>query len=59
MESGSLTAPTVGAPSTPAQGVAPSRMSRLSAIWWGLGARLLLAALLVLSLWLVIIWAQQ
>lgn len=52
-------APSVGAASTPAQGVAPSRMPRLSAIWWGLRARLLLAALLVLSLWLVIAWALQ
>ncbi|MDO4231792.1 MAG: hypothetical protein Q4D19_06645 [Lautropia sp.] len=33
--------------------------SRLSAIWWGLPARLLLACALVALLWLVIGWARS
>ncbi|MDO4903974.1 MAG: hypothetical protein Q4A16_00210 [Lautropia sp.] len=32
-------------------------LPRLSAIWWGIGARLSLAALLLVLVWLVIYWA--
>ena len=31
----------------------------LSAVWWGIGARLLLAVALTALLWLVIRWALQ
>lgn len=34
-------------------------LPRLSAIWWGIGARLLLALALVGLVWLVIVWALQ
>ena len=34
-------------------------LPRLSAVWWGIGARLLLAVALTVLLWLVIRWALQ
>ena len=34
-------------------------LPRLSAVWWGIGARLLLAVALTALLWLVIRWALQ
>ena len=34
-------------------------LPQLSALWWSVGMRLLLAVLLIVSLWLVIGWALQ
>ncbi|MDO5058073.1 MAG: hypothetical protein Q4E06_12230 [Lautropia sp.] len=34
-------------------------LPRLSAIWWGLGARLALALCLVILLWAAIFWALR
>lgn len=45
--------------STPPPVSRPEALPRLSAIWWGLGARLLLALGLIILLWAAIFWALR